>query len=568
VASILSAGNNLTYYSFTPRRGNPTAPKRHFRLKKVPFVVAAICVAVIFLQFLYPQGQTLPNARLGETQLGSISLDEAKSKLVSEYGTWARTVKTDGHEYKASASDIGLQIDADSTASKVLDYPWWQRLIPGSFVWRLLNPTAQPLVKIDSEKLNSFTKQVQQENYKPYVNATAVVEGEQVSVKQEQDGQDLPANVTAAVVASDFFKANDALELKPSVLKPVVTKGNAEAAKRDAEKLLSTPPKYVIGDKNGEISKATLGSWLAFTPNEKDKRVDISIADAGVKDFLSGLYPYIYQGQAPGDDSKAVDMNSALSGFQSILDHKGSVVTVTVAQVNVTGDMRANRDYAHSQVGLQALLQNLAREKGDYGIAIRQLDGPEWSASINGDKKYQTASTYKLFVAYAVLKNIEDGVWTWGGSVNGTTVEDCFNAMILYSDNACAEAMGGLIGWSKITNQMHGLGLNNTNLGSDIFTSTASDELIFVTKLGKGEILSQGSRDRLIDVMKRQVYRKGIPAGVGVPVADKVGFLYGLLHDAAIVYSPQGTYALVIMTNGSSWADVADSAARIQRLLQ
>ncbi len=566
MASILNAGNNLTYYSFTPRRGNAAAPKRHFRLKKVPITVAAICLVVIFLQFLYPHGQTLPNARLGETQLSSISLDEAKSRLTSAYGDWSRTVKADGHEYKVNASGVGLQLDADSTASKVLDYPWWQRLIPGSFVWRLLNPVAQPLVKIDTEKLNSFTSQVQTENYKAYVNATAAVEGEEVVVKQEQDGQDLPANVTAAVLASDFFKANDTLELKPSVLKSVVTKGNAEAAKRDAEKLLSAPPKYVIGDKNGEISKATLGSWLTFNPNEKEKRVDISISDSGVKGFLDSLYPYVYQGKAPGNDSKAVDMDSALTGFQSILEHKGDVVTVTVAQVDVTNEMRASRDYTHSQVGLQTLVQNLAREKGDYGIAVRQLDGPGWSASINGDKKYQTASTYKLFVAYAVLKNIEDGVWTWGGSVNGTSVENCFNAMILYSDNECAETMGGLIGWSKITNQMHGLGLNNTNLGYDIFTSTAGDELIFMTKLGKGEILSQGSRDKLIDVMKRQVYRKGIPAGAGVPVADKVGFIYGLLHDAAIVYMPHGTYALVIMTNNSSWTDIADATSRIQRL--
>ena len=49
-------------------------------------------------------------------------------------------------------------------------------------------------------------------------------------------------------------------------------------------------------------------------------------------------------------------------------------------------------------------------------------------------------------------------------------------------------------------------------------------------------------------------------------MADKVGFLDGLLHDAAIVYSPSGTYVLVIMTDGSSWAEIAALTRKIEEL--
>jgi beta-lactamase class A len=66
--------------------------------------------------------------------------------------------------------------------------------------------------------------------------------------------------------------------------------------------------------------------------------------------------------------------------------------------------------------------------------------------------------------------------------------------------------------------------------------------------------------------MKGNVYRKGIPAGVNGTVADKVGFLDALLHDAAIVYGPHGTYVLAIMTDGSSWATIADLAGQIDAL--
>ena len=66
--------------------------------------------------------------------------------------------------------------------------------------------------------------------------------------------------------------------------------------------------------------------------------------------------------------------------------------------------------------------------------------------------------------------------------------------------------------------------------------------------------------------MKANVYRQGIPAGANGQVADKVGFMDNLLHDAAIVYSPNGTYVLAVMTEGSSWATIADLARQIDSL--
>ena len=57
-----------------------------------------------------------------------------------------------------------------------------------------------------------------------------------------------------------------------------------------------------------------------------------------------------------------------------------------------------------------------------------------------------------------------------------------------------------------------------------------------------------------------------MPAGASGSVADKVGFLNGLLHDAAIVYSPKGDYALTVMSDGSSWANIAEITRKIEAL--
>jgi beta-lactamase class A len=222
-----------------------------------------------------------------------------------------------------------------------------------------------------------------------------------------------------------------------------------------------------------------------------------------------------------------------------------------------------SRSYTATQAGLQALVDYLVSSKGSYGIAVREISGRGWSASAGGTKSFVTASTYKLFVAYSVLKRIDSGEYHWNDSTYNTDLTTCFNRMIINSDNPCAEAMGKRVGYSTIINEMHGLGLNSTS-HSDTFYSTSNDEALLVGKLARGEILSAGSRDLLISLMKQQHYRQGIPAGTGVTVADKVGFLYGYLHDAAIVYAPTSTYVLVIMTNNSSWSQIADTARQIQ----
>ena len=66
--------------------------------------------------------------------------------------------------------------------------------------------------------------------------------------------------------------------------------------------------------------------------------------------------------------------------------------------------------------------------------------------------------------------------------------------------------------------------------------------------------------------MKRNIYRQGIPRGINAPVANKVGFLDGVLHDAAIVYASTGPYVLVITTDGSSWAHIAELTRQIEAL--
>ena len=97
---------------------------------------------------------------------------------------------------------------------------------------------------------------------------------------------------------------------------------------------------------------------------------------------------------------------------------------------------------------------------------------------------------------------------------------------------------------------------------------TAGDLAKFAAMLANYQLpLKRESQDKLLGAMRRNVHRRGIPAGSNGTVADKVGFIEDYLHDVGIVYGTGGgTYVLAILTQGSSWADIADLTKRIEQL--
>ncbi len=255
------------------------------------------------------------------------------------------------------------------------------------------------------------------------------------------------------------------------------------------------------------------------------------------------------------------------------VDRAATAAAIRKQALQGSGEIKAIRlSYASSQTysptitGLRVLLYDIQREKGDYAISVRTSAG-DIAADVSGTKQYHPASTYKMFVGWAIIKKIAAGQLSWSDqAVDGRTVSQCFDAMIINSDNPCGEWLGGKVGWTSLNNKLKDIGLSCTNL-STAWVSCANDETLFLQKLQTGQLLTTDQADRLLGVMKKQVYRSGIPAGVDATVADKVGFLEGKLHDAAIVYAPGGTYELTIMTDGSSWAQIADAAKQIDAQL-
>jgi beta-lactamase class A len=392
------------------------------------------------------------------------------------------------------------------------------------------------------------------------------------------DGASYPkAEVTQQLKTVNFSK-NMQLTLVAQTTPPARTSQDVAALKDQAAKIIGSKLTLLLNGEQIVVPAQTVAGWITFSEDKNNDRLNLIVNTGSLDKYLKSIQSQVYI--APGvtivnlRDGKEVSRQTGASGrgidAKKIAKAVGEVfaepkdAVITVPLTTLKPSTRYNRSYSQTPAGLQALLNYLADSKGDFGISVNELSGGSRTASVNGSKQYRTASTYKLFVAYSVLKRVEAKQWDWDDKFDGSkTIEDCFDLMIINSDNPCAEKFGETIGWTNIHNQMRSLGLSNTTLGAT-FLTTANDQALFLRKLQQGSLLKDSSQKKLLDTMRRQVYRAGIPAGVGVPVADKVGFLEGYLHDSAIVYAPGRTYVLVILSFGSSWSEIADAARQIQ----
>jgi len=347
----------------------------------------------------------------------------------------------------------------------------------------------------------------------------------------------------------------------------------------DAQAAVDMPLTLTLDKETISVNKETIGNWLDFPENAKTKRLELGLKTDVVKKYLEGIQTKIYKapgttkvtlmdgkevGRTVGQSGRGIDMEKTVASLQDAVK-KGKKTTVTVTLADIPAQIVYERKY--SSAGLSALLASLTASKGNYAISVMEM-GSGRSASSNGSKQYVAASTYKLFVAYAVIKEVEAGRMNWSDSFNGQTVGSCFDKMIIISDNACPKAFAARIGWQTIEDEAHAIGMSQaTQLTPSPFT-TANDLALFLYKLQNGTIISGENRDRLLNDMKQQSYsRAGIPTGTGVATADKVGDVDGYKHDAAIVYGPKGSYVLVVMTSGGSWSGIADVARQVHSFL-
>jgi len=551
-----------------------------------------LLVLIIIAQFLYPTTNLVPFTNIDSVELSGWSKSDATARLDSIYKNTKLNIYFSNatQAYQSPLpSEIGLTV-TNQARIQAVDYPWYMRLIPTSLLWAhyIYPVTTNPTYKSDPTVLaNYITKQFGSSCSVQPVDATVKVQGTSLEVVPAVNGGTCDTSDLTAKLSAVEPRLNVATKITISG-KEIVASVTDAAAQTFADGLtakLKNGAAVSIGTTPVTIPASDLYAWLdvsvvngaleySFNTNKASEYLNATIAPkvsvaAGTTKIST--YDFTETSRVTGASGQSLDAAQTLANLKAYLD--GTAKSALVATTPVAPKVVYTRSYSPTDTGLAALMQNYASShSGTYGVALTELSGGSRHATYNGNTKFTTASTYKLFVAYSSLLRVESGAWQWSDQIEGGyDLTTCFNRMIELSDNACAEALLTKIGYQAITDEAHAAGATSTSFlgrdGSGI-VSTAADEALLLAELQTGQILSQQSdRDTWINAMKQNVYRQGIPKGIpGSVVADKVGFLDALLHDASIVYSPSGTYVLVILTNNASWANIAELAGQLEAL--
>jgi beta-lactamase class A len=560
---------------------------RHWRAFALPAVGLIIGLLLVF-QILWPTARLAPFTTIENTNLGGVLREDAVKMLDQKFVESKVGVYLNNSEtafIKATPGELGI---ASSNKDRVeaMDYPWYLRIIPTSLFWAHL---------VSEGSLGNLQYHRSQDTLSSYINTTvgdtchrdvrngsAEVKGENVRVVEAFSGGDCDINELTTVLKSVNPTSEGAhLSIAGTEVLPVITTKKAQAFVNHVNKIMKDGVAINDGKNSHDVPKKELVKWIDFTST--DGKLDYSFSIERASGYLAEkvgtvvekptgtmtitLKDFAEQSRDTGQTGVVFNKERMLQSIKTSLEKGERKVAVEVDTIQPTA--KYVRTYSEPSAALNDVLKKYAESHpGTYGVSLRELSGDRRNASYRASTQYTTASTYKLFVAYSVLLRIESGAYKWTDvSANGKNLSECFDDMIELSDNDCAVNLLRKVGFKAITADAQAIGATKTSfLRSDDIKSTAEDESLLLGLLESGQILSQQtSRDKWITAMKKNVYQQGIPKGVPLAtVADKVGFLDALLHDAAIVYSPKGTYVLVIMTDNASWANIAELAKQIE----
>ncbi|TVQ68159.1 MAG: serine hydrolase [Balneolaceae bacterium] len=236
----------------------------------------------------------------------------------------------------------------------------------------------------------------------------------------------------------------------------------------------------------------------------------------------------------------------------------------------------------------------LESREGTYAVWFEHLQQPELSFSVNPDTIFHAASTMKTAVMAELFRRAELGDLSLSDSirienrfysiVDGSefqlpldpygddpferragemaTLGDLNHAMITYSSNIATNLILQITGAAQTTQTMQNLGAGGVEVIRGLYDmkafelglsnrTTARGLGTLFRRIAEGNAISPEMDSLMISVLKDQFYRDVIPSLLpeSLPVANKTGFISGVIHDSAIVWLPNGdSYVLIFLS--------------------
>lgn len=556
---------------------------------KKPLLIglAGIVGVSIAVQAVYPHGQAVPFASVSGERVGGQDQSQITLMLQERFQeATAELYVDDDHAVVEKLASMGASVDAESMAAHAVEYPWLYRLLPLSIVWYQPQLDRYRL-QFDDSRLAEVSEGYADDLSVDPTNAGLAIDDGELVVTAAKSGKEVTADTIAESVKTTRFGWDQTrVQVSSRAVEPSVSDTAVASVKQQAEAALAQQITITVPDHDTvTVSRDDIASWL--TVDQADSgTLSLGVEQKAVTSYLQTLRNdtatqptkttiTTVDGRETdrdqGEDGQGIAVAPLRDRIAQTLTtpQSGGQATLTAQMEPIKSPIDYKRSYTSTQAGLTAYVGDATAE-GKVHIAVRQLGGNGWSAYGRADESIASASTYKPYLMLRVLDDIKDNKRKWDDKINGESLSDCFERMIVNSANECAEALiqeYGVTPLTKYLREDRGFSSGTGFTFSEVTQTTARDLARLMVGIEDGSLLERQHRNMVLEKMSRQIYRQGIPAGTSAPVYDKVGFLWDFLHDAAIVRHPQGTYVLVVMTEGKSWGEIASITRQIERIL-
>lgn len=260
-----------------------------------------------------------------------------------------------------------------------------------------------------------------------------------------------------------------------------------------------------------------------------------------------------------------------------------------------------------AEVSLEKSLQDLVKKKlGEHqadkiSVYYRSLTTGRW-VGIEENEQYAPASLLKVVIMVAVFKQSETEPEIMSRSVTYTealdkkngavvyqtpssleigksySVEQLVEYLVVHSDNGAKNVLLEVVNPTILSETYTDLGIANPEDLESEYLISAKTYSLFLRVLYNSTYLSRENSERALSLLSQADFRQGLVGGVPqeIRISHKFGEavlprnqggLNTALHDCGIVYKPNSSYILCVMTQGDTPSHLTSVIQDISRLV-
>ena len=318
-----------------PARAADAPDRAASSASRVPFVVgvqlavAAVAIASgAFLDLRY-RGEALPGVNVEGVSVGGMAPSEVSGLIATRASDLIATAVTfthQGREWRASAADVGVRIDAAAMGADAVElgraWPWPLRWLSAlaTPVWR---PAVPFRAEVDRKVLASHLERIAAGIDRPPVEPVVSAKNGQVQVAPGTPGDRVDVPTTSQSVRVPTSTSDrQSVALTVVQAPPRITTASVADAQRVAQRILASPLVVRAGEKSWTMSVAQLEAMLEFrreTGADGD-RIVATLAEAPVAAFVKTIAQQVdrapQDGQVRWDGKALAFTKDGIDGLQ------------------------------------------------------------------------------------------------------------------------------------------------------------------------------------------------------------------------------------------------------------